>query len=172
MKYEKLKEILEGVQGGTFLGLDTSSTVKLRGGKKNEQQGRVVKITKNSNVMCFANTAVNSYESMVKRRLAEEGKDTSDFTVGPRKWGTRIENTPFIEHKGNHYLEVIFMSKGSSEYLLDGVVVEEDEIEGLPTPRPVTEESQGGVNKKVIIRTYDVDSIVGLRAGGKEYELE
>ena len=28
------------------------------------------------------------------------------FKAHDRKWGTRIENSPFVEHNGQHYLEV------------------------------------------------------------------
>lgn len=97
------------------------------------------------------------------------------FKLSPRKWGTRIPNTPIIEHtpaKRNNkefYLEVIFMKAGKSLYYLDGQPIAEDLIIGLekPTPNP---NAQGGLENQVIIRTYNLASISKIRFGGKEYE--
>ena len=89
--------------------------MKLTGGKKNPFQGRVKKITDGANVMIFSGTAQNGYENMVKRRMLEEGKDPDTFVLGKRAWGTRIGETPFIEHNGKHYLECVFISPGKSK---------------------------------------------------------
>jgi len=172
MNYNEIKEALESVKGGSFIGLDTKSEVKLKGGKKNPMQGRVTKITTGANTMVFATESGSPYEAMVKRRLEEEGKDPESFTVGPRAWGTRIKGTPFIEHKDNHYLEVIYISPGKTEYFLDGEPIEKDEIEGLGVDTEKTEKGQGGLENKVVIRTFKTDSIVAIRTNGQEYKTK
>lgn len=96
------------------------------------------------------------------------------FKLSPRKWGTRIPNEPIIEHTPansphkKHYLEVIFMKAGQSEYFLDGQPIAKEDIEGLEEPK-VSPTAQGGLENQVVVRTYDVDSIVKLRFGGTEY---
>jgi hypothetical protein len=44
---------------------------------------------------------------------------------GPRKWGTRLNDTPFIMHKGEAYLECFLVSEERTDYLLHGAHVPE-----------------------------------------------
>jgi hypothetical protein len=177
MKYEDLKALVETVKGTTFAGLDTLTSVSLKGGKKNPMQGRVTKRTTNANIMLFSNSTVNGYEAMVKRRMLKEGKDPDTFQVKPRAWGQRVGNSPFIEHNGKYYLECIFVSGGKSEYFLDGQPIEKENIEGLEEPKEKTEETTVDENKpfrnedledKVIIRTFSLDSIERITVKGEE----
>jgi hypothetical protein len=52
------------------------------------------------------------------------------------------------------------------EYLLDGIVVPESQIVGLPERE---EGEQGGLTNKVIIRCFGCDSITELRIDGKVF---
>lgn len=167
MDFQTANEAFKSLAGGTFVGMDTLTSVTLTGGKKNPQQGRVTKRMTGATVMCFSNTNGSAYDAMVKRRLEAEGKDPATFELSPRAWGNRIAGTPFVEHKGAHYLEVIFLRAGAVQYLLDGKEVDISEIEGLPEKR---EGEQGGLENKVVIRTFALDSIVALRADGKEWK--
>lgn len=168
MQLNTAQDAFSKLAGGTFVGIDTLTTVTLKGGRKNPQQGRVMKRVTGSRVMCFSNQNGSAYEAMVQRRLAAEGKDPSSFELGPRAWGTRITGTPFVEHNGAHYLEVIVLTAGQVEYLLDGMPVPRSEIEGLED-RTANPDSQGGLDNKVIIRTFALDSITALRANGREW---
>lgn len=160
-----LEEVLQNVSGSSFIGLDTETSVKLLGGVKNALQGRVTKRTLKSNVQIFQNKgSTNSYENMVNKRLEQEGKPGT-FKVGPRPWGTRIPNTPFIEHNGKKYLEVIYIKSGKSEYLVDGVASDVI-IEGLPSK---SESGQGGLERQVVLRTIAFDSILAVTIGGRKY---
>jgi hypothetical protein len=164
----KLQKLLADVNGASFISIDTETVPVLKGGKKNPHQGRVTKISKGASVMVFQNKNSNAYENMVERRLKAEGKDPASFTLGERAWGTRITGTPFIEHKGETYLEVIFLkAPKETVFLLDGKEVDAAEIEGLE-PAAVKEESQGGLENKVIIRTFKCDSIQTIRVDGLE----
>ncbi len=167
MKLETVQKVFAELAGGTFVGIDSITDVPLKGGKKNPQQGRITKETIGSTVMCFSNTNGSAYDAMVKRRLAAEGKDPESFQLGERTWGHRIAGTPFVEHKGSYYLEVIFMKAGESQYLQDGYPIAPELIEGLPEKRE--DNGQGGLDNKVIIRTYALDSIVAIRAMGQEW---
>lgn len=153
-----IREILKNVSGASFIAIDTITPVTLRGGKKNPLQGRVTKSVKGSNVMVFQNKTTNAYENMVNRRLHQEGK-FADFEVGPRAWGSRIPNTPFVEHDGQLYLEVIFLKAGERKMLVDGVE-HNGAIEGLVETGDKAE--QGGLENKVIIRTFNVANIKSI----------
>jgi hypothetical protein len=168
MKIAVAQQAFENLAGGTFVGLDTLTKVPLKGGKKNIHQGRVTKHMTGATVMCFTNQKGSAYEAMVRRRLEQEGRDPN-FEVGPRAWGTRITGTPFVEHRGEYYLEVLFLKSGDISYLLDGLVVAKSAIQGLESPA-VSENSQGGLENRVQIRSFSLESVLALRANGREWK--
>jgi len=156
---------ISGINGASFIGIDTMTTEKLTGGKKNDQQGRVRKMTTSSSVMVFQNKNSNAYENMVKRRLEAEGKSTT-FEVKPRVWGVRIEGTPLIEHNGRFYLEVIFLKSGDTSYMLDDQPIKKDLINGLPVKKA---SGQGGLNDQVIIRSFKIESLSRITINKETY---
>lgn len=162
----KLEKILSTVNGASFISMDTTTVPKLTGGKKNPMQGRIRKHNTGASIMVFQNKAKHGYDAMVKRRLEAEGKSAELFELSPRKWGTRVPNLPIVEHKGAQYLEVIFLHSGHTTYTLDGNAIDASDIEGLPVK---VEGEQGGLNNKVIIRTFKVSSIDRLKIGGEVY---
>jgi hypothetical protein len=170
MKYAQVLKAVTNVNGASFIGIDTITTPVLTGGKGNPQQGRVQKRMVGASVMAFQNKKANGYENMVKRRLEKEGKAPESFVLGNRAWGTRLEDLPIVEHIKDgavkHYLEVIFLAPGTIEYLLDGVVVPASQIQGL---KESAEGAQGGLNDKVVIRTFDVASVTEIRVDGKVF---
>jgi len=173
MNYPTLRNIINSnLNGATIINIDTVTPVTLRGGKKNPQQGRIFKQVIGSNVMIFQNKNIHGYQAMVQRRLIKEGKNVN-FELSPRKWGTRIENEPFVVHTKDgydyHYFEVIFLKAGEVTYFEDGKVIDKKDIVGL---NQSYDGEQGGLNDKVIIRTYSVDSIVGLRMNKVSYDCD
>ncbi len=173
MKSNTLFDAVSSVSGNSFVGMDMVTTVKLKGGKSNPQQGRVQKRVTGAVIQVFQNKGVNGYEEMVKRRLIAEGKSADDFKLGERAWGKRVDDTPIVEHTKDgdtkYYLEGIFQNPGEVQYLLDGKPVSIDEIEGMDAPKASTQ-SQGGLNDKVFIRTIDATNIAELRIGGKVFK--
>ena len=169
MQKEMVEEALAVVNGGTFVGIDTETSVTLTGGKKNPLQGHVTKRTTGATVMCFSNQEKNAYESMVRSRLVKEGKDPESFTLSPRVWGQRIQGTPFVEHNGKYYLECIFQHAGVTTYYVDGVLTDKADIDGLPEKKEV-ELKEGELENKPVLRAYGFDSIIGLRANGKSWK--
>lgn len=164
--------IMEKVNGGSIISIDTETTPTIQGGKTNPHVGNIRKITKSAQVMVFTNKKGSSYEKAVHRRLKEEGKDPNTFVLSPRSWGTRIDNTPFVVHTDKDgvtkmYLEVIFMKPGKSTYTYNGVAIDKKDIVGL---KDKDEAEQGGLSDKVIIRTFNIESIKGLRAFGQSYD--
>lgn len=163
-----LIEIMKNVSGASFVGIDTATTPKLKGGKSNPQQGRITKVMKGASVMVFQNKNTNAYENMVQRRLEREGKSASDFTLGNRQWGQRIPNTPVIEHKGRQYLELIVLNPGKVSYLLDGQPIAKEDVEGLENR---SNGEQGGLDNKVIVRDFAAESITTIRIDGETVTL-
>ena len=151
---------------GCAIGSITAETnVTLKGGKKNPMQGKVVKRAENANVMFFCNSKSNAYQNMVKRRLTKEGKAPEEFKLSKRVWGERIADTPFVQHKGQMYVEVIFLRAPSKvQYMLAGEKIAKELIEGLPVK--ASEGKQGGLENKVIIRTYKLSSLCSIKMGG------
>lgn len=168
-----IKDIInDNVNGATFIGLTTSTEPRLLGGKDNPYKGRVRKIMTGANVMVFQNKKSHGYDNMVKRRLEKEGKDPNTFKLSPRTWGHRVPNAPFVEHKGNYYLEVIFLNSGEVHYELDGVIFDHTNVANqkrLGLKLDKNEGHQGGLNDKVIIRTFKIDSITELTINGESY---
>lgn len=176
-----LEQILADINGAEFASIDTLTVVPLnktiagRGTGANPHFGRVLKRCESMSVMVYTNKKSNAYENMVKRRLLKEGQDPEQFELSARKWGVRIEDTCFIKHTKDgvekHYLEVIFMSGPKrTEYLLDGKPIAKEDIVGL-REEAVNPEAQGGLEEKVILRTYGVESVKRIRTDKKEYIL-
>ena len=59
---------------------------------------------------------------------------------------------------------MIFLKSGSVQYLVDGKPADEATIEGMPDRK---EGEQAGLEQKVVLRTFALDSIVELRAMGQ-----
>lgn len=169
-KLKTLKEILATVTSASVVSLCTETKVTLQGGKANAFQGRVTKRSVGSSVMVFANND-DSYVNIVRRRLAAEGKDPEAFERQERRWGKPVDGTPFIEHGGEYYLEVVYLREGATEYMVDGKPLAEGElIPGLPaSPRAG---NQGGLDDKVVVRTYKVSSIREISVDKKHYMLD
>ena len=159
--------INDNVNGATFISLTTETDPRLTGGKANPHKDNVKKVMCGGNVMVFQNKNIHGYEAMVKRRLTKEGKDPSSFALGKRTWGNRIPDSPFVEHKGEHYLEVIFLHSGEVHFELNGNLISERNVWGIPAKK--VEGRQGGLNDKVIIRTFKVSSIRSLVINGEEF---
>lgn len=164
-----LVELLRNVNGATFIGLTTVTTVNVnktiggRGTPPNPHLGAVTKVTEGASIMVFQNKTVNGYEAMVKRRLEQEGKEMMSFELGHRRWGHRLPNLPVVEHEGKYYLEVILLKPGRSHYLYNGKPIDKQAIIGLR--EPVVKAEQGGLDNKVELRAYAFDSIQSITIG-------
>ena len=170
MKHTQLIAAFQNVSGASFVGIDTLTEVKLTGGKKNPQQGRITKRMVGAQVMVFQNKTINGYAAMIARRLAAEGKDAASFELGERAWGTRVPNMPIIEHFKDgataYYLEVIFLKAGAVSYFQDGAPIAKSDIVGMADKE---EGEQGGLENKVIIRSFKADSITEVRVDRKTF---
>lgn len=170
MDFDTAKQAMAGLHSGSYVGLDILTPVTLKG-RNNPLKGRVKKRVMGALVKCFTHS--ESYTNSINNQKEREGGE-ADFVPGPRAWGTRIQGTPFVYHvkdeQGKFYLEVFFQRSGTVTYEVDGVAVPMDQIPGLPTPSPVREDSQGGIEKKIILRDVTVENILAIRMNEQEYQ--
>lgn len=159
------------VSGASFVGIDTTTIpvlTKFTGTRDNKvinpMHGRVRKHMVGASVMVFQNKNSNAYANMVERRLISEGKDPATFTLSPRAWGERVEGLPIVEHKGQEYLEVIFLKSGEVSYTLDGAPIAVGDIIGM---KAASKGTQGGLDNKVFVRDFKAESIDTIRIDGK-----
>src|SRR5688572_22261385 len=101
-----IEQALEALKGTTFIGLDTVTVPQLKGGKANPMQGKIEKLCTGSQVILYGSPG---YEAKVKRHLEAEGKDPEAFKAGKLPWGEHVQGTAFLSHKGELYLQVIFL---------------------------------------------------------------
>lgn len=164
MKLAQIHTLLDSIKGNTFASMDTIVEVDLKGGKKNPMKGRVTKHTTGNRVQLF--TSHKGYKNMVNRRLEAEGK-VANFEPAALRWGTRVDDSPLIEHNGKFYLQCIFIKGGESTYKLDNKVIDKADIEGLDE-KEVTSGRQGLEDENsVIVRTFALDSIREIRMMGQ-----
>lgn len=159
--------------GQETMTLTTVTKVALKGGKKNPHLGRIFKMSAKMVVKPFGPGEAANYESEVNKRLAAEGKE-ANFKAGKLPWGELVEGTPYIEHKGEFYLRTIAVSKPQRtefyEKLDDGTyaLIDIASVSGFDEPsvkKEDTPDPQGGVTEQVMVRSININNIVGVQTG-------
>ena len=87
-----------------------------------------------------------------------------EFKSHPRKWGQRIENSPFVEHKGQHYLELKVSESNGHEYRDENnELVTGETLEHAKTFFPKrNESSRQKVENKIVLRDYRLDRVTAI----------
>jgi len=87
-----------------------------------------------------------------------------DFKAHNRKWGQRIENSPFVEHKGQHYLELKVSESNGHEYRDENnELVTGETLEHAKTFFPKrSESSRQQVENKIVLRDYRLDRVTAI----------
>lgn len=185
MKLDELQQLLASFRGATFASLDTVTIPQLLGGKKNPFKGKVEKHCLGHRVMLFTNTNSNAYLNKVRRHLEREGKNPDSFELSPRRWGERLPNSPIVQHNGKHYLEVVFLESGDVEYRASETILYSPHVDSFDAPmcwnagevipkhciQGLNERSGSehqGLDDKVIVRCFALDSIKAIRAFHEE----
>lgn len=169
MDINAVTHMLATIKGCTFASLEAHSMPVLKGGKKNPLQGRVIEISEGVRVILFTNKKSNGYENMVRRRLLKEGKDAESFELGKLPWGTRIPETPLIEHNGKYYIQTVLLSPGEKKYYVDHVETPREDIPGLPEDK--SHKYQGLEQEHAVkVRTFSLENIHTLRMMGEVTE--
>jgi hypothetical protein len=160
----KLSEVLKRIRGATAVSLVVETSPELIKPKSNPLFGRLTKLSYLNGMIGF------NYESSVNRQQGREGGDM-DFEAMPRKWGTRIAGSPFVEYKGKLYLETKVQKVYGTKYILDGKEVTKDEIKKWLRPKP-EEGARQGVENPVVLRDFSLESIREIRVDGEVFALD
>lgn len=156
MLLHQIQRVLSGFKGCTFASLDAET-----------KEGGLIRRVTNERVMLFTNTNSSGYENLVKRRLAQEGKNPDLFVSGDLAWGERLADSPIISHRGFYYLQTILMAEGEVTYLTPtgGVVPTEIALGMLRRPK----NNQGLSDAKaVVIHCYALENLKSIRLLGEE----
>ena len=108
------------------------------------------------------------YENGVNNQLSREGKEMV-FNAKPHPWMCHAENNlgkNRNKEDGKRYIPIKVQSATSSVYTLDGVDVT-DKVQAFLPKKPAPK-TQDDLEKKVIWRTPDLDSIKTIRMLGRE----
>jgi len=156
---KELLSILSEQKGATFVSLETETEQKLLGGKNCPLKGLI----KRSKVAGVLN---GNYTNMVNNQRTREEKE-ADFVAKDRTWGSRIEGTPIVFHKDNHYVEVKVQSTQKPDYFFNGNRIDSSDVKPyLPQIK-----ANQGLDNDVVLRDYNISSIKRIKIGGNEYSI-
>lgn len=148
-----LVSALKLIQGASFGAIDAET---------NPKPG-ITKVTKNQQVLLLGSAV--EYEAIIKRRLAEAGRNPDDFVVSELPWGQHVEGSPLVTHNGRLYVQCIILQPGGIEYI-------------RKTPfgdRPVNpkeygiKERQGVAGTDLVVSTYNLDNVTRFAIGGSVF---
>jgi hypothetical protein len=129
-------------------------------------------ITKKSRML--VNWGNWSYSNALESQAKREGKEI-DFEVQPRRWGTRLQNSPLVHHvnkqgEEKHYLEVKVENVFETEYFEKetGKPLTYHEVSWYLYEKKESA-TQDKLEKKIYLRDFSLDSIVSIVHGGVEY---
>lgn len=156
--------------------IDMRTEQKLTGGKSNPMQGRVFKETYMLPIEIALPGVAGGYAERLKAQATADGKDPDAYTPKARAWGTRVNDGPLIEHKGEYYLEFFVIGPGQTNYVYDVndsgraeefVPIERTAIEGMPESKKPGSHTQDGLSKKIDVRCIKLSNIIRFHIGDK-----
>jgi hypothetical protein len=156
---QELIDRVNGIKGTTFVSLDIESTPRMR--KTGNPYLDATKAVTLSGAINF------DYEHSNNLQLQREGKE-ADFKAQKRSWGEHVGN--WIEHKGNHYLQVKVENASAPVFTQHGESIDKEDIKPFlyESKKPHTQEN---LDTEIIVRDVKLDSIKVIRAFGDEFEL-
>jgi hypothetical protein len=168
MNVAQFQSLLETANGkASFITLTTLTEPDWKALKDtagvNPHKGLVKKRTKINGVFNW------SYEAAVNRQRVREGT-TPDFESLPRKWGTRVHGTPWVEHKGKIYLELKCQNVYEVEYVDDNLNVVHDGVKEYVKPK--ASQPRQGLENETILRDYTVTNILSFTWNGNFYTID
>ena len=157
MTESALLDELRKNKGARIVTIVTSTTPRMR--KSNPFDGNIRKVSRTNGMLNW------HYARAVNRQRDREGKETN-FEAQPRKWGTRIQGTPLIEHKGNFYIEMKVENAIEYRYeTLDGQPINKDDVKPHLYARSKPKNQE--VENPIILKDYKVGSIASITMDGE-----
>lgn len=159
MRRDKFERVLRNTKDVTDLTIAVV-TIPQMSKKENPYYGRVQKHK-------IVNIRLNEdYQKAVNEQRRNEGV-IGEFKTAHRAWGTHIQDTPLVEHKGEIYLHCIILNDGPSTLLLDGVPAQPEDVAAINTYLPTSKGSKRQeVVDKIEVRDIKLSSITGLSVDG------
>ena len=149
----ELMELLNGRKGAAIVSIVTRTSPEMRK-TANPYFGRVTKVSK---VLVMVGWSYENAVNAQRLREAKDGDVVDYFESQPRKWGSRIKGTPFVEHKGAYYLEAKVQRSLGCQYEMDGKVIDPEILK--PFMKERSSAANQGVEREVIVRDYRLSSI-------------
>lgn len=112
------------------------------------------------------------YQNSVNYQRVREDKEP-DFVPMPRRWGQRLEKSPFVAHNDTLYLEVKVQRLLEYRYYVDGREATAEEVEQIESFLPKRKEGRRQELDKVqILRDYTLENIEQITLNGRTYVQE
>lgn len=158
----QLRARLNRVSESMPIGMTAVTTPEMRK-KNNPFFGHVAKITR-------VNGWINwRYAKSVNRQRTREHKP-ADFRALVRSWGTRVKQTPLIQHGELYYLDVKIQQRHVI-YLDLRTRTEIPWPQIKPFVRPPQKNLRQNLERDVILRDYHVENIAELRIAGEVWRV-
>lgn len=161
MTYDEFLNLTRHIVGCTFASLDATTFPR----------PRLKKVVVGERVILHVNKTTSGYQTAVRKRLEELGKDPLSFNVDDLPWGQRIEGSPIIQHKGRMYLQTVVLAPGMDAYFIGDKSMTYDEVKDL-LPRHNSPGQGLPIDKQVVVKCYALDSIDEIRLMGERVMLE
>lgn len=178
LTHSQLVYLLSGRKGATLATLVSRTIPEMNkniivdgvGKQVNPMLGRLEKLSRSKIVINW------KYENAVNNQRMREGTAAGvevvmGFVAEPRKWGVRLDDSPFVENKGQLYLEAKVEKSLEHQFILDGKPVADSVVEAYIKPKAEGSGRQE-VEKAVILRDYKLASIEQLFCDGKVYLID
>ena len=157
MNLKQLEQVLREVNRATFVTIVAETQPRMRK-TDNPYAGHVIKRSRVNGAICWI------YKNAVQKQLDKQEIDV-EFQPQERKWGERLQGTPFVEHKGKLYLEMKVERSLDSVYI-DVRTGEEVDKEKL---QPFLQDPPDSV---VVLRDYALENIKQIAMKGALHIIE
>lgn len=154
----------DGSAKEVLLTLHTVARMRKRGNPLYDRVSKVARV--------LAKVGAWDYTHEVNVQRLQEGR-LANFIPADRQWGTRVRGTPFVEYKGETYIEYRLQEVLFVDYLVDDhpATAEEDAIiEEFLQQRPV-EGARQELSEGVRVRDPRLTSVVGIEDAPEEEVL-
>ena len=164
---ESIIDLLSAINGPRFVTLTTKTEPAMVAGNP-FGKGNIRKVSRVNGIVNW------DYGRSVQNQQEREGQGKT-FQAEPRKWGTRLQGLPFVAHTGKDgvfhlYLELKVEKSLEYHYEdLNGQTIPNDDV--TPWLRPAGKSRQT-TEKKVLLRDYRMDRIIGIAYKGTTYVIE
>lgn len=170
----ELVALLSSIAGPRIVTILTATIPALRKTGNPYINCSILKLSRINGIINFSyeNAVNNQRRREAAPQTIEDAYAVPEFHAAPRKWGQRVQGTPFVAHKDAFYLEIKVERRLETYYTIDGEIAgpgDTAQIEQFLTPRKPNLNQE--VEREVELRDYRLDSILAVRVGGTQYNV-